>query len=437
MTKSCLFHTINDGCGSKFKPEHIIQEGLGGSLKSSEIICADCNKYFGDNVDPVVTGFFKEILLVLSPLLPGDLKRKKLYTESIRDSTPLLVAPGGRVEVRKISKRRVDEDGDMIEIKGPLGAKRSDLERIAGARAQSFERCFEKDDYRINYSINEVLVRAIMLDLLEILKYATIQQKIPNIANHPCLEDLKRWVRHGTQSWNFPPKQVPFAPISDLLDILFSPCTFSHRLAIIYDHKMSKMLFSAQFVNTMPFVVVLDEVIIDKTSLSVLYQKVLLDDAKSKDSLNTIEQAEINIADLEWRKFSTATKEAQEFALREFYKEYSRRLGKAHYELDMRSCHTLCKDIRDYQIKYKTVKQSEAVINTICDLVGSRYIHSPYLNEIKGIAHDITKSRFYINSRESQYTLEDIISIYRDCLKAIAANKGYGYPEKRKFDSPL
>ncbi len=138
MTRNCLFHTVSGGCASTFKPEHIVQKGLGGSLKSSDLICSTCNKYFGDNLDHVLTDFFREVLGVLSPLLPGDLKDKKLYTKSLNDSTPLTIEPGGHVKVRRISKT-TNANGVLTEIRGPLGASKSEFNKIAGRRADSFE----------------------------------------------------------------------------------------------------------------------------------------------------------------------------------------------------------------------------------------------------------------------------------------------------------
>jgi len=344
MMKNCLFNAVSGGCSSTFNPEHIIQEGLGGSLKSSNLICSTCNKYFGDNIDHVLTNFFREILMVLAPLLPGNLKHKKLYTNSLNSSTPLTIEAGGHVKVRKISKK-TNEDGLLTEIRGPLGTRKSDFNKITGRKADSFEYSFEKDDYLHIFSINELLIRAIVLDLVEILRYATIHKGIPDIANHKFLEDIKRWIRNGTNSSNFPPRRVPFAPISEILDISFGACTFSHRLAVVYDQKQAKIIFSAQFVNTMPFIVILHDAKIGKSFMSVLYQKVLIDDATPQDTFHIIRKPAIDYKDLEWTRF-IGTPDGQNFALCKFWQEYAQQYRKALYELDMRSDDTLYKEIK-------------------------------------------------------------------------------------------
>ncbi len=428
MTKNCLFHTVSGGCASTFKPEHIIQKGLGGSLKSSELICSTCNKSFGDNLDHVLTKFFRDILGVLSPLLSGDLKDKKQHTKSLNSSTPLTIEPGGHVKVRGISKT-TNENGVLTEIRGPLGASKSKFEEIAGRRADSFEDSFEKDDYLHVFSINELLIRAILLDLIEILRYATIHLGIPDIANHKFLEETKRWIRNGTNSSDFPPRRVPFAPISDMLDISFGACMFSHRLAVIYDQKQAKIIFSAQFVNTMPFVVILHDARIGNSSLSILYQKVLIDDAKLQDTLHTTRKPVIDYKDLEWARF-IGTPDGQNFALCKFWQEYVRQYRKALYELDMRSDDTLCKEVEKYKIKHTTKTRPEAVTNIILDLMEDRYLHSPQLEEIKTATYDITQSKMNVNNWDDENIIKDIMSVYRICLKAIASNNSFGYPDK-------
>lgn len=365
---------------------------------------------------------------MLSPLLPGDLKDKKQHTKSLNSSTPLTIEPGGHVKVRGISKT-TNENGVLTEIRGPLRASKSEFEEIARRRADSFEYSFEKDDYLHVFSINELLIRAILLDLIEILRYATIHRGIPDVANHKFLEEAKRWIRKGTNSSNFPPRRVPFAPISDMLDISFGACTFSHRLAVIYDQKRAKIIFSAQFANTMPFVVILHDARIGNSSLSILYQKVLIDDAGSQDTFNTTRKPVIDYKDMEWARFID-TPDGQNFALCKFWQEYVRQYRKALYELDMRSDDTLCKEVEKHKIKYTTKTRPEGVMSIIRDLVEDRYLHSPHLAEIKRTAYDIMQSKLDVNNRDDENIVKDIISMYRICLKAIATNNHYGYPDK-------
>lgn len=84
MSKTCLLNNVSGGCGSEFKFEHIIQEGLGGSLKSADIVCSRCNGVFSRELDQEIVDFFLLIRDVLSPLLPGSLKnliiREKVTT---------------------------------------------------------------------------------------------------------------------------------------------------------------------------------------------------------------------------------------------------------------------------------------------------------------------------------------------------------------------
>jgi len=364
---------------------------------------------------------------VLSPLLPGNLKDKKQYIKSLNGLTPLTIESGGHVKVGRIL-RTFNENGVLTEIRGPISSK-SEFDKIAGKKADSFEYSFEKNDYLHDLSINTLLIRAVVLDLVELAKYATIHQGILDLANHKFLEELKRWIRNGTNSSNFPPKRIPFISISEMLDISFSACTFSHRLAVVYDQKQAKIIFVAQFVNTMPFVVILHNARIGKSSFSILYQKVLIDDAKQQDTFHITRKPVIDYEDLEWARF-IGTPDGQSFALYKFWQVYAHQYRRALYELDMRSDDTLKKEMKKHKIKHKGKAKSEIITSIVGDLLEERYLYSTNLPEIQRTAYDIMQSKLPINGKDYKGSVKDIISAYRTCLKAIAADDRYGYPDK-------
>ena len=67
----CLFFQETNDCTNEFTAEHIIQQSLGGTLSSPQIICASCNNFFSNNLDKAINDFYKNMYIILSPLLPG------------------------------------------------------------------------------------------------------------------------------------------------------------------------------------------------------------------------------------------------------------------------------------------------------------------------------------------------------------------------------
>ena len=54
MNKKCIF-CRTDLLDSNISEEHIIQNALGGKLKSKNVICKTCNGDFGESIDVFLT----------------------------------------------------------------------------------------------------------------------------------------------------------------------------------------------------------------------------------------------------------------------------------------------------------------------------------------------------------------------------------------------
>jgi len=427
MTKKCLFYQETNECSNNFSPEHIIQEGLGGSLKSSDLVCVSCNECFGNVVDPVLTDYYRPILEILAPILPGDLKRKKRKTESIPDSTPLEIHAGGHAKLRKIIKE-CDKNGELIGITAPEGKTREEIEAIAQKRANSFEVTSSKSYHGVCPLPNQVLLRAIMLDLIELIRYTTKRNGLQDISNHYGLSDVRNWVRHGTPA-NYLPTDIPFAPLSDILDAFFKPSVFSHRLAVSYDANRKSIVFVAEFVNTMPWIMILGHVNVYPSSLSIIYRKDLLTAESTQIEPSVMDDAILDFRELEWRRFSSTSYEACEFAWTKFRQQYMDQIGKARYEVDMRSDRGLIDDIGLVCLNYRGLNEGEAAPRIVADLIGVRYMDSPFVHEIKQLSHEKAKSLFSMGAIDRKLDLNEIISVYRVCLKAVAHEHSYGYPK--------
>ena len=83
----CLFCPATLG---QEKIEHVIQRTIGGRIETAELICTECNEFFGRELDPVVRDAYARIMNVLSPLLPsgvGGRVRENLDEEGVEGFT--------------------------------------------------------------------------------------------------------------------------------------------------------------------------------------------------------------------------------------------------------------------------------------------------------------------------------------------------------------
>lgn len=281
----CLFFEENSNCNNVASKEHIIQQGLGGTLSSPDIICGNCNNYFSDCLDIELIRLYEPIMKVLSPLLSGRLKHKKKkakLTSSAGEECDIEYV-GGAANLAKIHKE-YSSDGRLESIFAPSSVSRKTLQEIAkahGVKGETFNEVPLTEQFpdaveKTPLAITPGVVRAILLDILELADYVSTAQDFPNIARHSSLKDLRFSIRMQP-SKQFPPRgiTVPFASVSDLLDDLFEPSTFSHRLAISFDYKSKVLILVAQFANTMPWVFVLENIVVNSSSLSVLYKRKL------------------------------------------------------------------------------------------------------------------------------------------------------------------
>jgi len=425
--KTCLF--MGPTCNNIFNEEHIIQKGLGGTLKSADLTCEACNQYFGNEVDPKLIEIYRPIIQIIQPLLSGDLKEKIRKVKSLNGKDELKIYPGGHVEKNKLEKK-YDDKGHIREIISSSRMNKDQLEKIAQTATTSSETYYTEGEYGEKIYITDSLLRAIILDLLKLIKYVCMKNELPDLSYHDCLKDLRRWVRLGIPA-NYIPTKYPFAPISDILDGMFNPCIFSHRFIIYFNCNEKKMLFVAEFVNTMPWLVIIENSNIFKTSLLIKYQKNLIPSWNSQEEPSIVYDASLNWKDLDWRKFATIPKkEARNFAWLKFHQQYCEQIGKAQYEVDMRTEETLLRDIEVIRLNYKEHNITEKVPEIVSDLVKTnRYRYHLYAEEIKKICYQKAKSmssRWYTNKK---IEMNDIISVYRSCLKMIVEDPQFGYPQ--------
>jgi hypothetical protein len=432
--QQCLFYQENGCCNNTSKKEHIIQESLAGTLSSSKIICGACNDYFSRELDPQLAQFFYQPLHYISPLLPGRIKHKKVYVESTEESMKLQSLAGGVIQLQKIV-RKYDKKGRLEKILAPTSISRDKLETIAKKEVTQYNTLrfthapitegLVKPFTTFSLQLDDRIIRAVILDVLELIRYGTIKHAFPDIARHDSLRELRCWVRYGTPYFKRGQPDVPYANISDILDPLFKPSTFSHRIVASYDYNSRSLSLVAQFVNTMPWLIVIENIEVYSSSVSILYKKALID---GNDECFIKNSAVLDVKSLNWRKFSTATQDALDFSKYKFVQEYHLQSGRASYELDMRRDKELGNTLANYLDYYQNIVANPE-LEALLELIKSRYQLSPHINDILTLARQKALSMWSMQNTPVRQKLKCILKIYRVCLKEICENRRYGYPK--------
>jgi len=427
--QQCLFYHESHNCNNKTRNEHIIQKGLSGTLSSQNLICGNCNNFFSKELDTNIISLYEPIMNILSPFLSGKLKRRKKRAKLTSEESKQyeIEYVEGSANLSKINKI-YSTNGKLENIIAPASISKKELEKIAkreGVESKTFKTVpltefFPNAIEKTCLNVSPVLMRAILLDILELADYVSVARNFPNIAKHRSMNGLRLWIRTGGLSEPFFLKNAyPWcAPVSDLLDPLFEPSTFSHRLIVCFDHKSKALVLIAQFVDTMPWLFILENIVVHSCSLSILYKKALVD---GQDELITEKsRAVLDIRDIRLRKFSPRTHYALEFAKAKWHQEFRNQWARAYYESDLRNDNVIKQKLTYYASNsHSKINPS---IDAVMKLVQNRYQGSRYISDIL----EITKKKASAEWTNGGNQKEQQILLYRECLKAI--KRKFGYP---------
>lgn len=426
---NCLFFQDTDDCTNEFTAEHIIQQSLGGTLSSPQLICASCNNFFSNNLDKAINDFYKNLYIILSPLLPG--RRRAIEGETL-DGVPLMIESGGVASVKKI-KKKYNANGDLSEIIAPPSVSKKKLETIASKTVRlssqsKFVRTPLADlcEYQnMPLGIDDLFIRAVCLDLIEFIRYGTLKKKFPDFARHTALRGLRNFVRHGYSTSAFRMRGLPIAWIADLLERLFAPSTFSHKLVASYNPRDSSLILAAQFFDTMPFALVLESLSVDSRPVSLLYKKALLD---GKDQFFVENKAVLDPKMIALRLFSASKEEyAIRFKKTKFFNSWREQRERAIYELDMRSDDELLNTL-SIRVGNSTDNNPYPQVRAIVDVVAIRYSEHPSLSKIREETYQRALCAWKNTTVDS--TKKMMLDVYRQCLHSV--KQDYGLPRSHR-----
>lgn len=433
-----MFHQENDECNELTEKEHIIQKKLGGSLSSRQILCNNCNKYFSRAIDEELVKLYRPILINIAPIIPGNLKNIFMEPDSTDDVLPLRIRAGGVAEAKKRIKIKRDNHGKVTQIIARDNISEEHLIEIAERQGVSPD--FIKitrvpiSEYESEYSFETLItkktLRAVLLDLFELVKHCTITKSFPDLVSSSKLKAYRLWIRKGFSSKELMLPAIPVAPIETILDSLFEPSTFSHKLAICYDKSSDWLILSAQFLDTMPWLFIFPNLSLDFSSFSILYKKALVE---GNDYFDIKDKPLLNRANMHWPRFSDATRESNNFARIKFLMAFREQQSRSAYVLDMKDDVKISQMLAGYVAEFKKTS-SRPEVRSIVEVLRKRYSKSPHSKEIENLVKE--KAGHFL-PENTCISKNGVLNAYRECLKFIANNKKYGYPKLLEDIGPL
>lgn len=425
----CMFHKDNVNCDQLTKREHIIQKKLGGTLSSKQLLCNNCNYHFSRSLDEELINLYRPILINIAPIVPGNLKKIIMKIDSTNSVLPINIRAGGVADIKKGIQINRDEKGNVKQIFARDNISIERLIEIAKLQGVPIENAdishVPISEYESEYSfetkMTEKTVRAVLLDLFELIKFCTINKNIQDIISFEQLKPYRKWIREGYITNKLTIPALPFAPIESILDFFFKPSVFSHKMVISYEKKSDWFILSAQFFDTMPWLFILPNLLLNQTSFSILYKKALVD---GSDFLDIVKRPLLNKSNLQWSRFSTATPDSIKFARIKFLMALREQQSRSAYVIDMKDDEKISQMLNNYADDFRK-KSDNPEVQSIVKVIGIRYAKSSHLKEIEAVAQ---KKAEYKLSKKSSISKKEILIAYRECLKFIANIKGYGFP---------
>jgi hypothetical protein len=332
---SCLFGLESVSCHGD-KLEHIVQEGLGGTLRKPGIICAGCNEHFGRAIDPQICEAFRPIIEIMTPMMPGDLKRRSSFGTST-SGAKVRFGAGGVVELASplhipgvdhhtaYFPDRMSEEQVNAHILAKFGPVRKEP-----SRATSAELAVVLGPVRPTLFDGRV-VRAALCDLLELLELASKTGRVPSARIDP-LRPLRRIVYSGFKDLSAEYDMYRFANMGRELAALFQPAELAHRLVVSYSDSRNLLTLTASFTDTLPLHFQCP-MSLHRRDFTVRYMKALplgRGDPEPQITDDFVWNDEI----LKWRPFGTRAGQFNH-ARSEFFKSFRDAQRRAFYVLDM------------------------------------------------------------------------------------------------------
>lgn len=404
------------------KKEHIIQEGIGGTLTSSKIVCEKCNETFSQTYDVEINEFYAHIVNLLANWMPSGVKKKKI--KSNQNGIPWVLNPGGTLTTDKNIVHSIESGKKVIyasseEIINNNPTLFNQSEEYKAYPAFPSDYLIPEGILKSKKRITDKLLFAPLINLIEMAEYEAITEgRISSIFSLSRFNSIKKSIinlnpfniRHEL-------KYFPFSHDLTLLDGLFHEhqnSLFCHRLVIDYDKDDYRLVLSAQHFGSFPWIYIFDNVEIADSSFCLTYYKDLQPSTNYEANKTTlVSESLFNMKDSNYQLFDFKTHNSMEFAIEKLFQNYRETVGKILYEYEQIEDKIYSETLDDIMMVYK-IGPKEAI-----DELFKRRFRTLSLYQIQSVSNIIgldVKIKYEGRNKACQYLAREL-------------KQKFGYPE--------
>ncbi len=265
---TCLFRDLDGPCNGD-SSEHVIQQCIGGTLESDEVLCDRCNHHFGDVIDPPLCEHFEPIVTALGVVARAQLRRRQIQAVSIDGNVPLRQRAGGVVELPGVHREH-DAEGDLVAVAAPPAE--AHLVPMIAAREAPGEP-FTIRNVPVTDLLTEPLIlkrrdfgpelrRAVAKTLLEVADEYGRADGGNHFRRAASLDPIRRFIRLGAGADDVGPR-APIVPLGEEFERAVTTNLpvgddadhLSTRVAVVYDTGAGRLFGLLSVAGTMPFCV--------------------------------------------------------------------------------------------------------------------------------------------------------------------------------------
>lgn len=453
INKNCLFADVNTAgrCLGETH-EHVIQEGVGGRYERNDVICDECNIEFGNTIDQNLIDYYSVLIDVLRALMPSRFQKHMRHGHSLNKKLPLLLKPGGVVEIRKLHKE-YNQDGSLKAINAPYDYPHDKLRAMALKEGKSknptvshvpITHVDECAIYKLYSRFDEKTHRAAAKTILEVIDFQTKDMKLKPYARMPALKSARNYIRNGVYNQYSDRITCPMYYLNDEFEKIFGPTKeedFTNRVIFCNNSASGYCYGFIQIANTLPLGLCLGNAV-EERNFSLIYEANILKKNGNKQGWISrfIEGVVISQSEIHWASFVSRTRESVMFAHSVLRRSVDHQLGRARFLVDMKCDELMRKTLKQYAIDAVTrhragLISSATLLRAICEpLLRVQFQFNSILEKdwndafslcsASGLASDrLDTSSIIENIDDSQIAI--ILNYFRKVVQCLVGIDGY------------
>lgn len=416
---SCIYSRITQKCVSQTANEHLIQECIGGTLKSKNIICEACNRFFGSKIDKAIKDMYLKIILEIAFLLPNKIRKT---TVPLKAKYGLLIelSAGNTIDIRSgrfiaeksafVSPKKfgIRKAKKILKIKSPSPNKVTSIEMPISDFIGEIP--YPKKDYWLAY-------RAAVKSSLNLIRYFELNDQLPKgvSVNWSMLGTALRFVYEDLDSFAFGYNRVPFIDVSEETKKYRGHKHFGHHIIVCnYGGDLNEAFVFISLFNSLSWFFSVPNMFSTDKEFTIMYQKTFL--PKRITRIKVWKKAIINRKAIDRNKLISKSGDGIRFAIKLFEEAIEHEHSKLIYYSDINVNEYVAKTIKTMALRHKY--ESNKYWKAVVDVLTVRYSGHPEINEI-------TKN---VSASEPRrvVTLRGALKCYRSLLRK--TKRVFGFP---------